>query len=314
MDCAKFVNCLALLFLAVAPLGVRGDSLQDPADPAAEAAAGKRVRQLAPGVLTVVPPNDEVKDTVSRHDLVEILTADPKFGERDQSVGNSPAKETTFRHDIWGLEFAFKPLRFIQVTMPDEDGKLVKKNVWYMVYRVSNTGHVMKPEITEPAAAFDGVAAVKTEKGGAVKFAPQFFLESPEFNKVYPDRILPLAVDAIRKREDPNRKFFDSVDIVGEIPVGKSIWGVATWEDIDPRIDRIHVYVAGLTNAYRWVDPKDQNGKYRFKDGDSLGAHRQLAKKMLQLNFWRPGDEFLEHEGEIRLGLPGEVDYTWAYR
>ena len=62
------------------------------------------------------------------------------------------------------------------------------------------------------------------------------------------------------------------------------------------------------------IDPKDAKGEYEYQPGKPLGAHRQLAKKMLQLNFWRRGDEFLEHEGEIGLGLPGELDYTWAYR
>lgn len=313
MASAKIVNCLALLVVVAAFGAAQADSLQDPPTPTTEAtAAAPRFRQLAPGVLTVVPPNDAVEDTVSRHDIVEILAADPGFGEREQSPGNSPAKQTTFRHNIWGLEFAYKPLRLIQVELPDADGKLVKKNIWYLVYRVKNTGQEMKPVIKE-AGEFDGVAEI--EKGSKpVMFAPQFFLESPEFNKVYPDRILPLAVEAIQKREDPNRTFHNSVDIVGEIPVGKSIWGVATWEDLDPRIDRIHLYVAGLTNAYRWVDPKDADGKYEYQPGKPLGAHRQLAKKMLQINFWRPGDEFLEHEGEIQLGFPGDVDYTWAYR
>ena len=36
-----------------------------------------------------------------------------------------------------------------------------------------------------------------------------------------------------------------------DIAVGETLWGVATWEDIDPRIVRFSVYVFGLTNAYR---------------------------------------------------------------
>ncbi len=308
-------KCWMLLALAIMSFGcfASADSLQEPESPSDEVAApAPRFRQLAPGVLTVVPPNDVVADTVSRHDLVEILADDPKFGEREPAEGSSPAKEATFRHEIWGLEFAFKPLRMIEMELPDADGKLVNKKIWYLVYRVKNTGHVMKPEISEPGT-FDGVVEVKTD-AQPVKFVPQFYLESPEFNKLYPDRVLPLAVEAIQKREDPNRTFFNTVDVVGEIPVGKTIWGVATWEDIDPRIDKMHIYVGGLTNAYRWVDPKEPSGEYRYKKGESLGAHRQLAKKMLQINFWRPGDEYLEHEGEIRLGIPGELDYTWAYR
>lgn len=310
MASVRLLACLASLALAFGGVTALADSLQEPAEPAA--ATGGRFRQLGPGVLTVVEPNSDVGDTVSRHDIVEILAADPNFGERAQSAGSSPAKEAVFRHEVWGLEFAFKPLRFIRAPMPDDDGELMEKTVWYMVYRVTNTGQAMKPSVKE-AGALDNVVELVNDPQ-PVKFLPQFLLESPEFNKVYPDRILPLAIPAIQEREDPNRHFLDTVDIVGEIPVGKSIWGVATWEDIDPRIDRIHVYVGGLTNAYRWIDPKDQAGKYRYKPGQPLGAHRQLAKKMLQLNFWRPGDEFLEHESEIRLGIPGEVDYTWAYR
>lgn len=309
MGSVRHLACLvSLTLLAGAALA---ETLQDQPNAPAEANGG-RVRQLAPGVLTVIPPNDAVEDTVSRHDLVEILAADPSFGERPLAEGSSPAKETVFRHEIWGLEFAFKPLRLIEVAVPNDDGELVTKNVWYLVYRVKNTGHRMQPKITE-AGGFDGVTEIENNPQ-PVDFVPQFFLESPEYNKVYPDRILPLAMEVIRKREDPNRRFFNTVDIAGQIPVGKSIWGIATWEDIDPRIDRMHVYVAGLTNAYRWVDPQGPDGKYLYEEGQPLGAHRQLAKKMLQLNFWRPGDEFHEHEGEIRLGSPDEVDYTWAYR
>jgi len=313
MVSAKLLNSLALLILPALAGAALAEALPAQVAPSNEVPkTPARFRKIAPGVMTTVPPNSAVEDTVSRHDIVELLAEDPGYGEREQSAGNSPAKETTFRHNIWGLEFSYKPLRMIQVDLPDADGNLVSKNIWYLVYRVKNTGHEMKPVIKEPGE-FDGVVEIET---GAkpVQFTPQFFLESPEFNKVYPDRIIPLAVEAIRKCEDPNRQFFDSVEIAGEIPVGKSIWGVATWEDIDPRIDRIHLYVAGLTNAYRWVDPKDAKGEYEYQSGKPLGAHRQLAKKMLQLNFWRRGDEFLEHEGEIGLGLPGELDYTWAYR
>ena len=29
-----------------------------------------------------------------------------------------------------------------------------------------------------------------------------------------------------------------------------SVWGLATWEDVDPRVDFFSVYIKGLTNAY----------------------------------------------------------------
>ena len=51
-----------------------------------------------------------------------------------------------------------------------------------------------------------------------------------------------------------------------------------------------------------------------YKAGDPIGTGRRLSRKTLKLNFWRPGDEYYEHEKEIRFGVPGEVDYEWVYR
>ena len=133
--------------------------------------------------------------------------------------------------------------------------------------------------------------------------------ENTGFNKVYLDRVIPIAVRQIAAREDPNRGFFNSVQISkGRLAVGKTAWCVATWEDVDSRIDRFSVYVKGLTNAYKWTDDP---AKYR-KDAP-LGSYRSLRVKTLRLNFWRPGDEYREHEREIRYGVPGGVDYEWVY-
>jgi hypothetical protein len=149
-----------------------------------------------------------------------------------------------------------------------------------------------------------------------IRFVPQFLLEGHEsvredtgFSKVYLDRVIPIAVREITKREDPKRYFFNSVEISkGWIAVGKTAWCVATWEDVDSQIDRFSVYVKGLTNAYKWTDDP---GKYR-KDAPP-DSYRRLLVKTLRLNFWRPGDEFREHEEEIRYGVPGGVDYEWVY-
>ena len=62
-----------------------------------------------------------------------------------------------------------------------------------------------------------------------------------------------------------------------EIAVGETLWGVATWEDIDPQIVRFSVYVSGLTNAYKW---KDEPGAY--KPGDPILKGRKLYRKTLQ--------------------------------
>ena len=133
------------------------------------------------------------------------------------------------------------------------------------------------------------------------------------FTKVYPDRVIPVAMDPIRLREDPNRRFLTSVEMCREIAVGETLWGVATWEDIDPRIVRFSIYVSGLTNAYKWKDEK-VGRRYVHQAGDPIGKGRKLYRKILKLNFWRPGDQYFEHEEEIRYGVPGGVDYQWVYR
>ena len=81
----------------------------------------------------------------------------------------------------------------------------------------------------------------------------------------------------------------------------QSVWGVATWVDIDPRIDFFSIYISGLTNAYRWTDPPGA-----FKAGDPPATGRKFTHKTLQLNFWRPGDEFRLLEDEIMLGAPAD--------
>lgn len=226
-----------------------------------------KFRQLAPGVETAVDPDTRVNEAFSRHDIVELLGIDPGFAW---------ARNVVFRHDIHSLQFHFKPLRFIKVDLPQPDGSLKPTLVWYLVYRVTN-------ENDEP-----------------MRFIPQFELVTHDLQKVYADQVLPVAVPAIQRREDPNRALANTAEIAGEIGAdSESVWGVATWTGIDPSSDQFSIYVGGLTNSYRWLDePKGR--KYFYKT--------------LKLNFWRPGDELNEHEDEIRLGGPGELDYTWVYR
>jgi hypothetical protein len=228
-------------------------------------------RRLAPGVLITIPPDVQPTESHSRHDVVELLKVDPAYDW---------AKDIRFQHQIWGLEFSFKPIRFLQLDVPDKAGRVLPKRVWYMVYRVRNLGD-------EP-----------------VRFLPRFWLESRDLNKSYPDTILPIASGRIRQREDRSRVFLNTAEIAGEIPAGQiddqdGVWGYVTWADVDPRTDHFSVFVQGLTNAYRWEDTPEG---------------RKLRLKTLELNFWRPGDSLHEHESEIRYGSAEGVDYRWVYR
>ena len=41
-------------------------------------AQGRRPRKLAPGVMKEIPPAPEYKDSVARHDVVELLAVEPE--------------------------------------------------------------------------------------------------------------------------------------------------------------------------------------------------------------------------------------------
>lgn len=277
---------------------------QDPAPP---------FRQLAPGVEITIPASLEEAETVSKADVVEILHGipgldwSPKYAPETRTL-KALATGTEFRRTIWCLEFTFKPVRTIWVDVPQANGKMQRTLVWYMVYHVRNPGGALKPTKTD-----DGIVNIEPVDR-EVRFFPQFVLESHEFKKAYLDRIIPTAIQAIQEKEDPGRKLYNSVEIGSQlVPVSselvdKSLWGVATWEGVDPRIDFFSVYVEGLTNAYRWVDPDGG-----FKSGHPPTTGRVLMQKNLMLNFWRPGDE-KEDQQAIRFGIPGKVDYSWVYR
>jgi hypothetical protein len=173
-------------------------------------------------------------------------------------------------------------------------------------------------------------------KTKALRFFPHFVLRSTEYQKEYLDQVIPAALAPIKEREFPGRphqKLYHSLTI-SEAPIeisdegtDHSVWGVATWTHVDPRIDYFMVYVQGLTNAYRFEDPAGA-----FQAGSEPASGRKFLRKTLQLNFWRPGDTVDPHEEEIHYGcrldpdaadqekilkmygIPTPVDHVWVYR
>lgn len=272
-------------------------------------------RNLVPGVERTIDADRSFKELTSRHDVPELLSVDGTFDW---------AKDTQYYHDIWALDFTFKPMRMIEVDVPAPGGKLRKKLVWYLVYRVKNPGVVWH---TEPTVYADPEAKVAKKDAGEfeyevtgrdvltegkvtiveearekpIRFVPNFVLFSrdADIGKQYLDRPLPAAQRPIQMREDVARALKNSAEMTMEIPASpegqdRSVWGVATWEDVDPRTDFLSVYIQGLTNAYqrKWVE----------------GKGWWYAQKTLRLDFTRPGDEYNEHEDEIRF-----IRSTWVY-
>lgn len=270
------------------------------------------LRKLAPGVLQSVDNARQLDETFSRHPIVELLAVNPQFDW---------AKDVPFRHNIWALDFKFKPMRMVWVDIPQPSGQMQRQLIWYMIYSVTNNGQAMVPkqdkEVGYETALNKKVWEV-TKVDEPVPFIPNFLLETrnrmaeddPKLVvKAYRDNLIPVAIAPIQAREDRNLKLLNKVEICGDIKVGETRWGVVTWQGIDPTTVRFSVYVQGLTNAYRW---EDLAGSY--KAGDPPGKGRRMVRKTLLLNFWRPGDEFEENEDEIRYGRPGAVDYEWVYR
>lgn len=286
-------------------------------------------RRLAPGVVTTIAstPQDEEMFSGPRP-LVEVPIAIPGLDYKPNLNPKSDtiferAKISTLRRTIWNLEFSFKPLRMVEVEMPQANGRMQRKLIWYMVYKVKNKGGHYKPlekveEFREGLVhttytkELTNTITIFGKQTDELRFFPQFVLEAVEFNKAYLDRVLPAAMPVIRAREFPgdNRTPLYDSQQMSEVPIpvstqdaDKSVWGLVTWEDVDPRTDYVSVFIQGLTNAYRYEDPAGA-----FKAGDAPGTGRKLTQKTLRLNFWRPGDAIAEHEGEIRYGMRIDAD------
>ena len=292
----------------------------------------QRPRDFAPGVVTTIPPDFEPEETVSTHDLVEIrANADANWQPElmtDSRTLYGMAEGVKFRRDVSCLEFAFKPLRMIHVDVPGPDGKLERKLVWYMVYSVRNTGETLKP-VEEP----DGVFTTEIGQGraGAIRAQLRARVARPDGRRPADRQIVSRSRDPGGDDGDPGPRNArpDRCSTAPRWPsrfsspsdgrADNRVWGVATWTDVDPRIDFFSVFVGGLSNAYRWEDPA---GAYQA--GDPPGTGRTFTRKTLQLNFWRPGDEHLQDEREIRFGVArGKGDlydvsegvaYRWVYR
>ena len=311
---------------------------------ASRADPGGRFRATAPGVEVTVPVENDVAATFSRHDMVEVLAVDPTFGQRPASGELAIAKDVVFEHEIYMLEITIKPMRMIFVDIPTTEGRFDRKQIWYLLYRIKNTGKVWKHSFAEGIAK-----SVEAASDKPIRFIPRITLERWNSDKlVYPDRVIPVALPEIERREDAGRrlknvaevmpepaaKLHNTIEMMRDIspsPEGQdlSVWGVATWEDIDPTTDHFSVYIQGLTNAFHWEDAKAGDPPaYVYKPGEPLGTGRKRTQKTLRLNFWRPSDRYDEHENEIRFGYwehPGEedrfgikpeerVDYLWLYR
>ncbi|MDR3234454.1 MAG: hypothetical protein LBT46_12470 [Planctomycetaceae bacterium] len=132
---------------------------------------------FAPGTLITIPPSIDFEDVADRQDIPELLTT---LAEPDGELKNDIrlqkeiwAKKIRYNRDIWCLQFSCKPVRIVEVELPNKEGKLDKKAVWYLVYKVENLG---ASDVSK-----DGkIKKLNSRLGSAVSEGDQFTLPVPD--------------------------------------------------------------------------------------------------------------------------------------
>ncbi len=327
-----FMLPLVVLFgVATIPAPTRSQAQQAEPDPSREVQT-----RFAPGILTVIPPAPEPEETFTGPlSLSALIEAHPEISWKgDNGPEGRPhydprsrtleemAKQVILRRETYCLEFAFKPLRKIYIDIPRPDGRLQRKLIWYMVYRLRYRGGDLRPAADELAGA-DVYRRIESVGYASRRAFPLLVLENHVTGKRYVDRILPAAKEKIAVREKITATLHNSVEISSvkiprtSDPDAPGVWGVATWEDIDPKLDFLTVNVFGLTNAFE-VEGLEPDAEYR--------------KKALSLHFYRPGDAIRPEEDPVFFGVPAyddeaeqayvleqygldeRLDYRWRFR
>ncbi|MFN6207434.1 MAG: hypothetical protein ACK49R_13430 [Planctomycetota bacterium] len=273
---------------------------------------GSFPRPLAAGVLKAFAPQIDARDTFSVPMAMPELQAQEYQGNLTAQAETlrGSTRDIVFFRNVWQLEFATLGLRQIKLSFKAPDGAVQNRHYWYLVYRVRNLGESISYDQVKQDVVFPYVlnevkldAAKEQPELLPRTFQPTFELTGwvadakGEYSPIsYRDQFLPLVAKEIQKLEDPNQRLFNSLEIGDiEIPLSRSesdpgVWGVAVWEEVDPRVNYVSIRVKGLTNAYRIVATAD--GKI------------DVVNKMLQLNYWRPGDGAQQDRDFVSYGIP----------
>ncbi len=322
------IRLAAATLLALAFFGKA--SGQTPAQPVEEVQT-----RFAPGILTLVPPSVDPKETfdgpmsltaiVAEHPEIRWQGAEfpdgaPHFAPKSRTL-EEMSKEITLRREVYCLEFAFKPLRQLLIDVPRPDGRLQKKIVHYMVYRVRYRGGDLRPAAdNDDQPIYERIESVSYP---FKRFFPLFKLVNHDTGVTHLDKVLPTVTDRIAQREKISARLHNSAEIaavkidLSREPDAKGVWGVATWSDVEPDLDFFTVEIYGLSNAF---------------EQDGLEPDAPYRRKVLALHFFRPGDGVDQTEDLTRFGVPAyqdetemqyildkygldqRVDYRWVFR
>ena len=318
---------------------------------------------FVPGGLIVIPPHIDYESVVNRADITELLAVLPEPApELQGDIRFRPdlwAREIRVVRDVWCLQFSFKPLRIIEVDIPNAEGKFDKKKIWYLVYNVKNLGSAeldgrkmqinsslgssvhegdeMNLPVQTDTTTLDiprsaaltvrqqsGLSTPQPGSSESVRFIPNFVLathrlvlgtvppadnpdaptaewETATTAVAYQERVIPLALTAIMRREKFDKLPETTVSITQkEIAPGQDLWGVAMWTDVDPRMNEFSIFITGLTNAYQWRERVTENGT--FVNTGKIGEGRIIKRRVLRTDWWRVGDANALDESQIHFG------------
>lgn len=226
--------------------------------------------------------------------------AAPAAGVEKVAQVVAEAEERNRQPDIWVMEITLRPLRLVKVELPAIKGGGAKDRlVWYICYRAVNRPIEVKASPVELSPT-DRDLAQKTQV-----FVPEFTLVTDDTDPPmsYIDRVMPAAQPAINKRE--RGEYLNSIEVVGpvppvvpfETPGAKEVRGVAMWRGVDPKADRLTLFMTGFSNGYFVT---------KAPDGTDM-----VWRKTLIQHFWRPGDEIAQDEREIKYSGNPEWDYCY---
>jgi len=129
---------------------------------------------------------------------------------------------------------------------------------------------------------------VTNNTGAERKFFPIFCVETDTRKTTYA-MASPQALEAIRIKHGV--QLLDINQVGGPIKPGETKKGVAIFYKLDPEADHVHLYISGLTNAFRYQDEDNRKGFQRqvwyihwFRPGD--GANRPEDRTDTQDDCW----------------------------
>ena len=251
-----------------------------------------------------------------------VMSVDEMLGFQKARVAGEPILGPGFP-GLWIAEVQFKPVRYRRMDVIDPKTKQKKTElVWYMIYRVIPRDYtelagdgrddlitkLSDPDII-PQNSVDPLNRFPV-------LIPRFILRTDDAGaqQEYTDEVNIQIQRNILTREIRNRtanvRLLNSVQAIVEIDpalsdggqdgnsvglvsvddpdqLGKALYGVAVWRNVDPRTDYFTVTMTGFSNAYRI----STNAA-----GETVVEHKVIEQK-----FGRPGDEFNQHEKEFRL-------------